>query len=149
MPHGLSTPLDVILDEVAAEVIGAPTLELVATLVGLCRDAGDAIDHARRDEAAARVAATPTEQLLRVVEFVTARFHLLNTGEQLGIARINREREMAATREAPRRESIAEAIAHARAAGLSVDAVLAALRATADDHRKAGGDRRAGAAARR
>jgi len=129
MPHRLSTPLDVILDEVAAEVVGRATLDLVSELVGLCGVAGDAIDHAQRDVAALRVASTSTEQLLRVVEFVTARFHLLNTSEQLGIARINREREMAATRDAPRRESIGEAIAHARAAGLGVDAVLGALRA--------------------
>jgi phosphoenolpyruvate carboxylase len=48
-------------------------------------------------------------------------FHLRNKAEQVHIVRVNRDRERAATREAPRPESLAEAVGvlHARGADLS------------------------------
>ena len=51
----------------------------------------------------------------------------MNLGEQLSIARINHEREMVATADSPRAESIAEAVVMSRAAGVSQDEFARAL----------------------
>ena len=58
-------------------------------------------------------------ELVRVLQFITARFHLMNMGEQISIAAINRERELKSTMAAPRAESILDAVSAARAAGIS------------------------------
>jgi len=127
MPERISAFLERLLDEVAPDFVGTATPALARELLSLCVEAGDAIDHAARDAAAARIGMQSTADLLRLVEFVTARFHLLNTSEQLSIAAINHTREVAATRDAPRRESIAEAVAMARNAGVSAATFAQAL----------------------
>jgi len=129
MPESTSAYLETVLDEVSKDIVGAPTLALVQSLLSLCTIAGDAVDHPSRDTAAKALSAIPAADLVRVVEFITARFHLMNTGEQLSIASINHSREMAATRQSPRRESIAEAVSIAHAAGLSVAQFAAVLQA--------------------
>lgn len=124
MSQGVSAYLENLLDEVAGEVVGPPAIALVRDLLSLCIQAGDTVNHAARDAAAARLATIPSDELLSVVEFVTARFHLLNTAEQLKIASVNRQRELAAGAPAdektlrPRRESIAEAVAIAAGTGM-------------------------------
>lgn len=124
-----SVPLEAVLDQVAPGLLGAGTLAVSTELLNLCREAGDESEHASRNAAAARIHAMPTQDLLRVVELVTARFHLMNMGEQLNIARVNHQREMAATPASPRAESIAEAASLAKAAGVSADGFARALRA--------------------
>lgn len=128
MPERTSEFLERLLDEVAPDFVGKGTLTLARELLALCMQAGDATDHAARDDAAARLKSHSIADLLRLVEFVTARFHLMNTSEQLNIAGINHARELAATRDTPRRESIAEAVAFARDAGVSSDAFARSLR---------------------
>ncbi|MEM0984432.1 MAG: phosphoenolpyruvate carboxylase [Planctomycetota bacterium] len=76
----------------------------------LCRSAGDAHDHADRDAAAQRVASMSAGELMGVLRYSTARFHLLNKAEQLSIARINRDRERDASLDAPRAESLLDAV---------------------------------------
>ncbi len=110
--------LDAVFDQVAPHFLGDAALAQARELVELCTSAGDELEHADRDRAAARIAASPTADLLRLVELVTARFHLMNMGEQLSIARINRERELASRPDAPRAESIAETIQLARKCGI-------------------------------
>lgn len=129
MREGSCPALESILDEVAVDVVGPGVVALVRELLVLCTEAGDAVDHSARDAAAARLASIEPADLLRIVELVTARFHLMNLGEQLNIARVNREREFNATREAPRRESIAEVAAFARSAGISLPGFAEALHA--------------------
>lgn len=107
--------LERLLDEVASELVAPSILALVREVLARCVDAGDDSDHEARDEAARMLAGASVSDLLRVIEVITARFHLMNMGEQLSIARINHDRERTATHEAPRRESIAEAVALARA----------------------------------
>ncbi|MFI4896356.1 MAG: phosphoenolpyruvate carboxylase [Phycisphaerales bacterium JB059] len=96
-------------------------------LAGLCRGAGDAVEHPDREAAAARIASMRVEELLWVLRYSTARFHLLNKAEQLSIARINRERARAATPESPRRESIMEAVGALKDHGLDRAGVLELL----------------------
>lgn len=116
-----------VLDEVADAVVGHATVQLVKELEGHCRRAGEAVDDPARDAAAAMLARLEVEQLVQIIELVTARFHLMNMAEQLNIARMNREREMVATAEQPRAESIAEAVLGASKSGVGVDAFVRAI----------------------
>lgn len=119
--------LERMFDDVAGEVVGEGPSRTTRELLALCEAAGDAMDHAARDEAAGRVKSMDAESLLHIIELVTTRFHLLNMAEQLTIARINHEREMVATPASPRPESIAEAVAVARSSGATLDDFVAAL----------------------
>jgi len=129
MTERTSAYLENVLDEVASGLVPASTIALVHDLLGRCIEAGDTIGHASHDAAAAKLKSIEVSELLRVVELITARFHLMNMGEQLSIARINHDRELAATWENPRRESIAEAVVIAKAAGVSARGFADCLRA--------------------
>lgn len=59
----------------------------------------------------AALAELPLEQIRSILKVLTIRFHLRNKAEQVHIARVNRGRERAASADAPRPESISEAIA--------------------------------------
>jgi phosphoenolpyruvate carboxylase len=76
------------------------------------------------DGAAAMLGSMPIEQMERLLKIVTIRFHLRNKAEQIEIARINRERARVATIDAPRPESIAEAVATLRKKGATRAEVL-------------------------
>ena len=102
--------------------------DLTHELAALCRSAGDEAEHPDRDAAAARIASLSPDELLWVIRYSTARFHLLNQAEQLSIARINRERERRATPASPRPESILDAIRALRANGAERDGVIDLLR---------------------
>ncbi|MBL0928188.1 MAG: phosphoenolpyruvate carboxylase, partial [Phycisphaerales bacterium] len=92
-------------------------------LHGLCANAGDALEHPDRDEAARQIARLSPEALGEVMRYVTARFHLLNKGEQVSIIRVNRERARQATAERPRPESLPDALRRLREFGLDGAAV--------------------------
>ena len=67
------------------------------------------------------VAGASVETLEGVLRTLTAYFHLVNKAEQIEIVRVNREREVGATAEAPRGESVMEAVADLKRAGRSAD----------------------------
>ncbi len=69
-----------------------------------------------------------TETLAAVLRTLTAYFHLVNKAEQIEIVRVNREREMAASADAPRGESMQEAVAGLRDRGLDVEQARAMVR---------------------
>ncbi|HEX9951856.1 MAG TPA: phosphoenolpyruvate carboxylase, partial [Rubricoccaceae bacterium] len=79
------------------------------------------------DGVAETLAGTPTETLLAIVRTLTAGFHLVNKAEQVEIVRVNHERALAATPDAPRAESIARAVLTLRDAGFSADEALALI----------------------
>ncbi len=107
--------------QVARERYGDGPADLAAGWLGRVRDQGpDAFD-----ALAAEVEATSVDALTAVLRTVTAYFHLVNKAEQIEIVRINREREVQATAEAPRGESIQEAVASLAASGRSWDDALA------------------------
>ena len=58
----------------------------------------------------------------------TVFFHLVNKVEQLEIIRINREREQESTSDAPKNESVAEAIQHLKKQGMAENTILALIR---------------------
>ncbi|MEM8756261.1 MAG: phosphoenolpyruvate carboxylase [Planctomycetota bacterium] len=76
------------------------------------------------DAAAALLESLDDGQRAAVLAGLTLRFHLNNKAEQLEIVRVNRERERLATAEAPRSESLDEAVRAMRQAGRSLDEVL-------------------------
>lgn len=128
MNQSMSEHLESVLDALADELAGPDIPTLAAELHALCIAAGDHLEHPQRDAAAARIAACETQELVHLLQLITVRFHLLNLGEQLNIARINRQREMTATPAAPRRESIAEATKACVGNSLSTQQVLDILR---------------------
>ncbi|MDT7857578.1 phosphoenolpyruvate carboxylase [Rubrivirga sp. S365] len=73
------------------------------------------------DGVAEAVAETSVEALAGVLRTLTAYFHLVNKAEQIEIVRVNREREVGATAEDPRGESVMEAVADLKRAGRSLD----------------------------
>ncbi len=77
------------------------------------------------DRLATAIEGESVEALSAVLRTLTAYFHLVNKAEQIEIVRVNREREMAATAEAPRGESIAHAVAGLAASGLDAEAAAA------------------------
>ena len=62
-----------------------------------------------------------------ILKVLTIRFHLRNKAEQLHITRVNRQREMDATEETPRPESLADAIATLASSGEPLGQVLETL----------------------
>ncbi|MEM0962870.1 MAG: phosphoenolpyruvate carboxylase [Bacteroidota bacterium] len=79
------------------------------------------------DPLAAAIAETDVDALEAVLRTLTAYFHLVNKAEQIEIIRVNRQRAMAATAEAPRGESIAEAVATLKAQGRTAEEALALI----------------------
>ena len=67
------------------------------------------------------------DRLDAILKLLTMRFHLRNKAEQLHITRVNRTRELSATPEDPRAESLADAIQTLASDGVSLDRVLEIL----------------------
>lgn len=119
------------LNDVADAAGLGPVRELVEELVAICRAADASGDESKLMSALDRVATLDHRELALVLRFITTRFHLLNKAEQLNIAHVNRVREFAATPDAPRAESIAEAVLALSKSGIDA-AGLAGLAARQD-----------------
>jgi len=120
-----------LLDELLAEALtdvgaGAPRV-LPRDLVELCRRAEAEQAPELREQAAERIAGCSLPELRGVLKALTIGFHLRNKAEQVEITCKNRERDRSATRAAPRRESIAEAVAELKRRGLNLAEALRLL----------------------
>ena len=62
-----------------------------------------------------------------ILKLLTMRFHLRNKAEQLHITRVNRERELKATKENTRPESLADAIGTLASNGVALERVMETL----------------------
>ena len=102
---------------VARERYGDAVVGHVEDWLGRVREGGAAAF----DGVAGAVAGESVETLEGVLRTLTAYFHLVNKAEQIEIVRVNREREVGATAETPRGESVMEAVADLRRAGRSVE----------------------------
>lgn len=112
----------------AAEACGlAAARDLSGELHALCAGAGDRMESEERDAAAARLGRCSERDIEGVLRYVTARFHLLNQAEQVNIIRVNRERARSATPEAPRPESLPDAVRRLRELGLDAAGVRALI----------------------
>jgi len=114
------------LHTVFAKHRGEDAADLLRNLVKQCQSIDS---NASKPFAAAqqRLAAISDDDLHELLKILTIHFHLVNKAEQIEIARINRARERQATTDAPRAESIAEAILHLKQQGASLEAVLRVL----------------------
>ncbi len=127
-PH-LSQDISLLSDAlhtVFAKHRGEDAADLLRNLVRQCQ-ALDADATEPFAEPLQRIAATSDDDLHELLKILTIHFHLVNKAEQVEIARINRDRERRATTDAPRAESIAEAISHLKQQGASLEAVLRVL----------------------
>ncbi|MEZ6318800.1 MAG: phosphoenolpyruvate carboxylase [Phycisphaerales bacterium] len=102
------------IEEAAGESRLAGAFALGRRLAGACA-AGDL------DAPAGELARLNAGEIHDLVRVATARFHLLNKGEQLNIVRVNREREAAADRDHPRAESLDAAAKALADAGVDAD----------------------------
>jgi len=120
-----------LLDELLAEVVkrtgGEAELTRLHELVDLCQQADRTQSSAVREDAVRRIANLSLAEIEGLLKTLTLRFHLTNKAEQVEIARINRQRESTATPDAPRAESIAEAVAALHQHGASLPNTLAVL----------------------
>lgn len=123
---GAAPMLESLLDEEIASAGRGGALEAERTLRAFCRPA-DGEDVGELDAAQVWLSEQPVETILAVIQLLTLRFHLRNKSEQLVIAETNRTRELAATRDQPRAESIAEAISRLARAGADPQQVIATL----------------------
>ncbi len=122
MSHRLTDDIQLlcnILDDVVARHGGPDLVAELEALVDLCRR-DDSNRGTGLSEAAQRISAAPLDRLREYLKVLTIRFHLANKAEQVEIAAVNRERERRASDEAPRAESIAEAVSQLKRRGLDV-----------------------------
>lgn len=127
---GISTPLSrdvnllgTLLGNAVRRQAGDAVFESVESLRQLCKRAAAEDDRSLRDEAAARIRALDDDHLAWLLRSYSAFFHLVNQAEKREILRVNRERSAAG----PRPESIGDAVARLKRAGVSRDEVLAAV----------------------
>lgn len=123
---GAAPMLERLLEEELARAGLGAALEDDAMLRRLCLPAPNG-EPGDLDRAAAWLGELSVGRIRQVVQILTLRFHLRNKAEQMEIARINRERERVATPEAPRAESVAEAVAMVARQGGTLDELLATL----------------------
>ncbi|PAP75324.1 phosphoenolpyruvate carboxylase [Rubrivirga marina] len=103
--------------QVARERYGDGPTDLAAGWLARVRGDGPAAFDALADD----IEGASVDTLAAVLRTLTAYFHLVNKAEQIEIVRVNREREMGASAERPRGESIQEAVAVLRQDGRSAE----------------------------
>lgn len=124
---GAAPMLERMLEEELAAAGFREGLADEAILRGFCAPGVDA-EFGDLDQAAAWLTGVDTGRIRKIMQILTMRFHLRNKAEQLVIARKNRAREHVATPEAPRSESVAEAIAEVAGAGATASDLAETLR---------------------
>jgi phosphoenolpyruvate carboxylase len=131
---GLSAPhvalvevLGTTLDQVVREQAGEAVWAQVVALRQACVSAAHTPDPSRRLQAEADLAALPLESIVWLLRTLTAFFHLVNQAERQEIIRINRERQVRAVPEAPRADSIEEAVVRLKQQGCTTADVQALL----------------------
>lgn len=119
--------LDRLLDEVVRRCLGDGARQLLRALVAQCKQASDAGDERLLDGAAEHISRLDVETIRDLLKALTLRFHLANKAEQVEIIRINRRREREARVDAPRAESIADAVAQLRRRGWPLAQVMGVI----------------------
>ena len=102
--------LGTLLGQVIAEQHGPEMLELVEDLRLQCKKASQEDAPDTLDNVSNQIASLDLETIKTLLKAYTDFFHLVNKAEQREIIRINRARATNSSPEAPRKESIAEAI---------------------------------------
>jgi len=100
-----------LLGEAIKHRAGEDTLTLIEELRQQCKAAAQQRDPSLRDAAAERIRDLSHRQIEWLLKAFTTFFHLVNQAERQEIIRINRERARSSDADAPRSDSIDEAIA--------------------------------------
>lgn len=116
--------LSVILEMVAEQKFGADFSVKMSDLVAGARAGLEEDDQAKLEEALHSVKDAGQDETRDLLKTLTTFFHLVNSLEQYEIARVNREREFMETPDAPRKESIAQAVYALKESGYSMDEAL-------------------------
>ncbi len=102
----------------------AAVIEDLAELPGLAARAFDEEDEEAFLELQERIDGYETGRIIKLLKYYTVYFHLVNSLEQHEITRINRERAFDTSPDAPRGESIADAIYRLKESGYSCEEAL-------------------------
>jgi phosphoenolpyruvate carboxylase len=112
-----------ILGQVIRDQAGTAQYHRVEELRQLCKEASLQSDPAFLKKAFRKIQTLDLETLNILLRSFTTFFHLVNKAEQLEIIPINDEREIKATKESPRSESISEAIYQLKQKGIPLQQV--------------------------
>ncbi|MDX1618224.1 MAG: phosphoenolpyruvate carboxylase [Balneolaceae bacterium] len=112
------------LEKVIADKDDGELIEDIAELPRLAAEAFDEGNEETLEELRGKIGAFSTEKISSLLRYYTVYFHLINSLEQHEITRINRVRAFKTTSEAPRTESIAEAIHQLKQDGYSSEKAL-------------------------
>jgi phosphoenolpyruvate carboxylase len=122
---GLSARL---LGEIVSDLKGPPFLELVDQMRLKCKESTKSMNESTRKDVQKTLSGLEDVTLEWLIKTYTTFFHLVNKAEQQEIARINQARELRATENQPRSESIADAIHSLKTQGYSLEQVLTLVR---------------------
>jgi phosphoenolpyruvate carboxylase len=117
-----------LLGEAVTQNADLNTLNLVERLRAMCKQAEKTHDIEPLQNVAAILADLPQNDIEWLLRIYSLFFNLVNQAEIQQMIHINHERELAATQNAPRKESIAAAIHAMHALGKSLDEVLAYIK---------------------
>ena len=112
------------LEDIVHEKEDEHLLEMLTTFPRLAADAFDEQDQQALDTLEANIDNLSTDQVAKFLRYYTVFFHLMNSQEQREITRINRERAIHTKPDAPRGESIAEAIHALKKSGYGADEAM-------------------------
>jgi len=107
------------LEDIVQEKEDKHLLEMLTTFPELAADAFDEHNQQAFDKLEDDIAKLSTDQIAQFLRYYTVFFHLMNSQEQREITRINRDRAIHTDPDAPRSESIAEAIHALKKSGYS------------------------------
>ena len=113
-----------LLGEAIKHRAGEDTLTLIEELRQQCKAAVQQRDPSLRDAAAERIRDLSHRQIEWLLKAFTTFFHLVNQAERQEIIRINRERARSSDADAPRSDSIDEAVATLKEQGLDLQSIL-------------------------
>lgn len=109
------------LESIVEEREETEFIEALTSFPELAARAFDDGDEQSFDQLEAKIDALSTAQIANFLRYYTVFFHLMNSQEQREITRINRERAISMAPDAPRGESIAEAIYYLKKEGYSCE----------------------------
>lgn len=118
------TTLTQLLEVVARERMGSEFIKKLGELPRLSQQALDEGDEQALNTVRAYFKEASPRELKEFLRIYTTFFHLVNSLEQHEISRINRRREFEETPDAPRNESILEAVHRMKEAGYSLEEAI-------------------------
>ena len=115
------------LEDIVKDKEDDASLQMLTSFPKLAQRAFDEQDEEAFNELEKKIEKISTAQISSFLRYYTVFFHLMNSQEQREITRINRERAIQTSPEAPRGESITEAVHHLKREGYGVEEAAAVI----------------------